>query len=182
MARPCPTTHVNALYRNYHRRVFGLALSILQNEDEAHDCVQEAFVKVVRHADRVEGLAHPFPWLCRIVTNVCLDRIRKRRVARDSGKDPTLRHRQRPASPVEFEPSRAFDLRQVQDMIADGIERLSEQHRSVLVMRELEDMSYEQIARECGCPRGTIMSRLFYARRRLRNLLGDCLEREAVAA
>ena len=174
--------HVRALYRRYHRRTYGLAWSILRDEDEALDAVQEAFVKVIRHADRVEGLASPYPWLCRIVTNVCLDKLRKRRVASDAGMDPTLGQRQRPANAVEFEPSRAFDVRQLRTTIADGIQQLSEEHRDVIVMRELEGMSYDQIANRCGCPRGTIMSRLFYARRKLRRILGAHLEMEAVAA
>jgi RNA polymerase sigma-70 factor (ECF subfamily) len=181
-AEPCPAQHVKALYRRYHRRAYGLASSILCDEEDALDAVQEAFVKVVRHADRVKSLEHPYPWLCRIVTNVCLDRIRRRRLVLVTGKDPTLRQRQQPASSIEFEPSRAFDVQQLQDAIAAGIDRLSEQHRSVIVMRELEGMSYDEIARLCGCPRGTIMSRLFYARRRLRQILGAHVEQEAVAA
>ena len=177
-----PKGHVMALYQRYHRRTYGLAWSILRDEDEALDAVQEAFVKVIRHAERVEGLASPYPWLCRIVTNVCLDRLRKRRVANDAGLDPTLGQRQRQATAIEFEPMRAFDVGQLRSTIADGIRQLSEEHRDVIVMRELEGMSYDAIARRCGCPRGTIMSRLFYARRKLRRILEGTLEMEPVAA
>jgi RNA polymerase sigma-70 factor, ECF subfamily len=172
---------VEPLYRRYHRQAYGLAWTLLKNEEDAHDAVQEAFVKVLRNCERFEARASHYSWLYRIVTNVCLDKLRKRRWTREIGLDPEAEvHHAAP--PPGFEPSSAYDASELRSALAASISELSDEHRTVIVMRELEGLTYDQMADTCACPRGTIMSRLFHARRKLRRLLGQRLELQPATA
>lgn len=170
------TGHV---YRRYRERALKVAMSMLRDEDDADDAVQDAFLRALRHEHRLHELVDPYPWLHRIVTNVCIDRIRRRRLAADSAKDPAVRVRLRPHV---VGPGQAYDASIIRAALEQGIGELSETHRQVIVMREIEGLAYQEIARRCHRPRGTIMSRLFYARERLRDFVGERLEHEPAAA
>lgn len=173
---------VEPLYRRYHRQAYGLAWTLLKNEEDAHDAVQEAFVKVLRNSARFEQRASGYSWLYRIVTNVCLDKLRKRRVKREVGLDPSVESQQPAPKTSAYEPGLAYDANELRSALDESIAALSEEHRKVIVMRELEGLTYDQMADTCECPRGTIMSRLFHARRKLRRHLSERLELEAISA
>jgi RNA polymerase sigma-70 factor (ECF subfamily) len=173
---------VEPLYRRYHRQAYGLAWTLLKNEEDAHDAVQEAFVKVLRNSARFEARASHYSWLYRIVTNVCLDKIRKRRGKQEIGIDPVSESQQPAPKSSAYEPSLAYDAGVLRSALDESIAELSEEHRAVIVMRELEGLTYDEMADTCACPRGTIMSRLFHARRKLRRVLSERLELEAVPA
>jgi RNA polymerase sigma-70 factor (ECF subfamily) len=164
---------VEVLYKQYHRQVYALAWALLRSEEEALDAVQEAFVKVLRASDRFEGRSTPYSWLYRIVTNVCLDRRRKRRRSREVELNPRIEQRQAAPPTSACAPAEAFESGQLRQALATSLQRLSREHRSVIVMRELQGLTYEQMARRSDCPQGTIMSRLFHARRKLRTLLDE---------
>lgn len=168
--------NVEALYRRHHRQVYALAWSILKDQDEALDAVHDAFVKVMRSAERFEGRSTTFSWLYRIVVNVCIDKRRKKRRSCEQGLDEATERRSPAPRSSAFEPSAAFEASELRTALDNGINGLSEQHRKVIVMRELQGMTYEQIAEGIDCPKGTVMSRLFHARRKLRRALGDTLE------
>jgi RNA polymerase sigma-70 factor (ECF subfamily) len=173
---------VEPLYRKYHRHAYGLAWAMLKDEEEARDAVQESFVKVLRYQNRFEARSSQYSWLYRIVTNVCLDKLRKRRSKREVGLDANLEKQQAGPATAAFQPAAAYDAEELRKTLAAGIEQLSEEHRRVIVMRELEGLTYDQMAKDCACPRGTIMSRLFHARRKLRAILGDSLSSKILTA
>lgn len=168
--------NIEALYKKHHRQVYALAWSILKDQDEALDAVHDAFVKVMRSAERFEGRSTTFSWLYRIVVNVCIDRRRKKRRSCEQALDEVTERRSPAPRSSAFEPSAAFEANELRSAIDAGIEGLSDQHRTVIVMRELQGMTYEQIAEGIECPKGTVMSRLFHARRKLRRALGEALE------
>ncbi len=164
---------VEMLYKNHHRDAYALARANLKDRDEALDAVHDAFVKVMRSAERLEGRPMSYPWLYRIVVNVCIDRHRKKRRSCEQALDEETERRSAGPRSSAFEPSTAFETKELRSAIEAGFEGLSEQHRTVFMLRELHGMTYEEIAAELQCPVGTVMSRLFHARRKLRGALAE---------
>jgi len=162
-----------ALVQRHQDRAFNLAYQIVRNREDALDVAQEAFVKAYGSLPNFKGEASFTTWIHRIVVNVAIDTLRRRR----SG-DPTPYDDQRamseeveggPTTPDD--PETALGARQVRSLLRRGIQALPPAQRAVLVLREIEGMTYEEIARAVGCNPGTVMSRLFYARRRLAQVL-----------
>lgn len=169
-------TSIEAFYEKHHHAAYTWAQSKLKHREDALDAVHDAFVKVMRATQRLESPPMTAPWLYRIVTNVCIDRHRRKRRSCEQPLDEVTQRNAHAQKNAAFEPSAAFEAKEIGAAIGAGIEGLSEQHRTVLIMRELQGMSYEQIARSVECTEGTVMSRLFYARRNLQRALGEALE------
>ncbi len=175
-----------SLYDLYHRRAFAAALGVVKDRQDAMDIVQEAFVRVHRHLDRFEGASAFYTWLYRIVMNLSIDHVRRassrvRAVDYDDG----IRREGTVAadgaggllpSVGESSPSRAALRRELRERIFEALGQLPAHHRDVIVLRELEHLSYEQIAERLQIPKGTVMSRLFHARRRMQAALADYLD------
>ena len=173
--------NIEAFYERHHRKAYAWAQSKLKHREDALDAVHDAFVKVMRATRRVESPPMTLPWLHRIVINVCIDRHRKKQ---RSCELPMHEKTQRQASArrsLAFGPDVALQAKEIRAAIEAGIRELSEQHREALVLRELHGMTYEQISQRVGCTEGTVMSRLFYARRNLQRALGQRLELSALA-
>ncbi len=171
------------LVERYQRKVFSLAFGLLKDPDEARDISQEAFLKAHRHIGSFQGTASFYTWLYRITVNLCIDR--KRKVGRGSEVelDERLSHRQvgspadvLSAQKLSFNPQRVAQSSELRHRILEALAQLSEQHRAVLVLREVEGLSYKEIADSMDCPEGTVMSRLFHARRQMQQLLSDFAE------
>ena len=168
------------LFERYHRRAYALAFGVLRHPDDALDVVQDAFIKAHKYLDRFEGNSSFYTWLYRIVMNLALDHLRKHRRVKpveldetridNDGDDPLL------PRILGGNPGRALFDKQLRARIDQALDQLSENHRSVLVMRELEGMSYEDMAQAMGCSKGTIMSRLFHARRNMQRRLLDLID------
>jgi len=168
------------LVERYQVRAHRLALRVLRDEDAARDAVQEAFLKAWSALGRFEGRSSFYTWLYRLVMNQCLDARRRdksgRHVALDEG-GALEQARGVDAEPdpevdgVPFGPAAAVQRRQLRQGIAAAIEALPESARETLWLREVDGKSYAEIARTLGIPKGTVMSRLHYARRQLRERL-----------
>lgn len=173
------------LFERYSRRAYSLAFGVVRNPDDALDVVQDAFIKAHRHLDKFEGQASFYTWLYRIVMNLAIDHLRKHRRHKavdftdaaveegGLGEDSLI------PRIVGGNPGRALMDKEIRDRIAAALDELSDNHRAVLVMRELEGMSYEEMAQAMGCSKGTIMSRLFHARRNMQKRLTDLHEHPA---
>lgn len=174
------------LFERYNRRAYSLAYGMLHNADDALDVVQDAFIKAHRYLDRFEGNSSFYTWLYRIVSNLAIDHIRKRKRARHVDFNDALAHSEDDApvgeeallpSMLGANPHTSFARQQAREQIAEALQSLSDNHRAVLVMRELHGMSYEEMAQAMDCSKGTIMSRLFHARKnmqkRLLELIGE---------
>jgi RNA polymerase sigma-70 factor (ECF subfamily) len=174
-----------SLFERYSRRAYSLAFGVVRNPDDALDVVQDAFIKAHRHLDKFEGQASFYTWLYRIVMNLAIDHIRKNRrqkvVDFSDGALDDGRLSEESLIPriIGGNPGRALMDREIRDRIAAALDELSENHRAVLVMRELEGLSYEEMAQAMGCSKGTIMSRLFHARRNMQKRLVDLYDRPA---
>lgn len=153
---------------------------IVRNEQDAWDIAQDGFVKAWKSIQRFKGDAAFTTWLHRIMANTAIDWMRKRK------REPTAEFDDRiavdPALTPEVgagpdpSPARKLEQSELGLQIHEAIGRLSDDHRAVIVMKEIEGMQYHEIADAMGCTIGTVMSRLFYARKKLQSLLGDAYE------
>lgn len=170
------------LFERYHRRAYALAFGVLRHQDDALDVVQDAFIKAHKYLDKFEGNSSFYTWLYRIVMNLAIDHMRKHRRVKPveldeqhldgmSGDDSLL------PKILGGNPGRALLDKEIRARIDQALGELSENHRAVLVMRELEGMSYEEMAAAMNCSKGTIMSRLFHARKNMQKRLVDLVER-----
>lgn len=167
------------LVERYQTKIAGLALGMLRNRDDALDIVQEAFTKAYQNLDRFQGNAGFYTWVYRIAMNLCIDQQR-----RDGRMTPIpLELPDRPeesAIPVDDGPrsDEPFDRArdgQIAERLRAAVADLTPEHRAVILLREVEGLSYEEIAEALDCPKGTVMSRLHYARRQLQSKLGGLL-------
>jgi RNA polymerase sigma-70 factor, ECF subfamily len=168
------------LFERYHRRAYALAFGVLRHQDDALDVVQDAFIKAHKYLDKFEGNSSFYTWLYRIVMNLAIDHLRKHRRVKpveldesriEDGSDQTLLPRI-----LGSNPGRALQDKEIRGRIDRALDELSDNHRAVLVMRELEGLSYEEMAQAMECSKGTIMSRLFHARRNMQKRLLDLID------
>jgi len=166
------------LVERHQRRAFAIAIGLVRDEDDAREIVQEAFLRVHRGLSSFEGGSSFFTWLYRIVSNLAIDAMRKpsRRESEsldpelgDDGVDQPFLSRLEGADPLDV--VRRGEIRR---RIEQALRELPPYHRGVILMRELEGMSYEEMAEAMGVSKGTIMSRLFHARKKLQRALSDC--------
>ena len=168
------------LVERHQRRVFAIALALVRDEQDAREIAQEAFLRVHKGLAQFHGGSSFFTWLYRIVTNLSIDLMRKpsRREAElhfalesDDGESPLL-----PAS--DADPYDVVRRGQLSARIHEALDQLPPYHRGVILMREVEGLSYEEMAEVMQVSKGTIMSRLFHARKKLQRALSDCHQEE----
>jgi RNA polymerase sigma-70 factor, ECF subfamily len=157
-----------SLVRRHQRTVYGIALSVLRDADLAWDAAQETFLKLHGRIASFRGDAPLKTWISRIALHVAVDqRRRARRIPEQGVEELTWSRLKDPHRLADDEVERS----ELRDALEAAFARLGETQRTVLLLREVEGHSYAQIARATGVPVGTVMSRLFYARRALRELL-----------
>jgi len=164
------------LVKRYQRRAYAVALGMVHDGDDARDICQDAFLRVHKNLVTFEGDSQFFTWLYRIVMNLCIDHLRKKRGERvefddtrgpeDSIDDSGIAPRR-----LGFDPQRALADKELRGQIRGALDKLSATHRAALIMREIDGLSYAEMATVTGCSVGTIMSRLFHARKNMQKLL-----------
>ena len=165
------------LVERYEGRAYRLAVRVMRDEEEARDVVQDAFLKAYRSLDRFQGRSRFYTWLYRIVMNQCLDRKRRDKSNREvEWKDEVASHAADGAPPLLGDPAPGGPEAQVGRMelrkiVATAIDSLPEDARRTIQLREIDGLSYMEIAEALGIPKGTVMSRIHYARRRLQEIL-----------
>jgi RNA polymerase sigma-70 factor (ECF subfamily) len=174
------------LYERYHRRIYAVALSVVKSPQDARDVVQEAFIKVHHHLPSFQGASSFYTWLYRIGMNLAIDMLRRRKSARLVDYDDTVgRAENDGAEPGQLgsmvdaaDPGKTQVRKELAGKIQAALGTLPEYHRQVILLREVEGLSYEEIATIMKVPKGTIMSRLFHARRKMQSALADYVEGE----
>jgi RNA polymerase sigma-70 factor (ECF subfamily) len=177
------------LVERYQGRLFRVAFDVVKNTSDAEDVVQESFVKAFLSLDKFKNQASFYTWLHRIAFNMAIDLQRKNRrrggehfeykedlgvyssVQESDGNESGGDAPQFAAS-VEG-PQDALLRRETGKRLDQVFGQLSEEHRAVITLREVDGLDYEEIAQALGVPRGTVMSRLFYARKALQEALRD---------
>jgi len=171
------------LVARHRDRIYARAYSMMRNEEEAVDLSQEAWVKGWQRLRQFQGESSFGTWMTRIVINLCLDQLRRQKRQRAESIEAMSEEsggveRQMPV--VTVNPSAGLERGELRQRIDRALGQLSYEHRTVLVLHEFEEMEYKEIARTMGCSIGTVMSRLFYARRKLAVLLSDLKKQDSV--
>jgi RNA polymerase sigma-70 factor (ECF subfamily) len=164
------------LVARHRDKIYARAYSMMRNEEEAIDLSQEAWVKGWQRLNQFQGESSFGTWMTRIVINLCLDQLRKHKRQRTESIEELNEEsggveRQMPV--VTFNPTAGLERGELRQRIDRALGQLSYEHRTVLVLHEFEELEYKEIAKVMGCSIGTVMSRLFYARRRMAALLAD---------
>jgi RNA polymerase sigma-70 factor (ECF subfamily) len=164
------------LVARHRDKIFARAFSMMRNEEEAIDLSQEAWVKGWQRLEQFHGESSFATWMTRIVINLCLDQLRKQKRHRSESieeMDEESGGVERQMPVVTINPTERLERGELRQRIDRALDQLSYEHRTVLVLHEFEEMEYKEIAKAMNCSIGTVMSRLFYARRKLAALLAD---------
>jgi RNA polymerase sigma-70 factor (ECF subfamily) len=172
------------LVERHQRGAFTVAMAYVHDENDARELVQEAFLRVHRGLATFQGGSAFFTWLYRIVTNLAIDATRRQGRRVDELEDEQLADDEPQDIPYVArmdgsDPFRVVRRREIAERLQAALDRLPPYHRAVVVMREVEGMSYEEIAEATGATPGTVMSRLFHARQKLQRALASCYEEES---
>jgi RNA polymerase sigma-70 factor, ECF subfamily len=169
------------LVARHRDKIYARAYSMMRNEEEALDLSQEAWVKGWQRLKQFQGEASFGTWVTRIVINLCLDQLRKQKRQRSESieaMDEESGGVERQMPIVTVNPTAGLERKELRQRIDRALGQLSYEHRTVIVLHEFEEMEYKEIARTMGCSIGTVMSRLFYARRKMAALLADMRKRD----
>jgi RNA polymerase sigma-70 factor, ECF subfamily len=169
------------LVARHRDKIYARAYSMMRNEEEAIDLSQEAWVKGWQRLKQFQGESGFGTWMTRIVINLCLDQLRKQKRQRtesieEMDEDSGGVERQMPI--VTVNPTAGLERTELRARIDRAMGQLSYEHRTVLILHEFDELEYKEIAKVMGCSIGTVMSRLFYARRKLASLLADLRKQE----
>lgn len=160
------------LVRRYERRVYSLAIRYCGDREDARDLTQETFVRAFRALDSFRGDAAFSTWLHRIAVNVCLDELRRRRTRPQVHLDEPLQTddgaAERQVAAGDPGPQQHVEQRELGEVIRREIAALPAEYAAVVVLRDLQDLSYEEIAQALGISLGTVKSRLHRGRAALR--------------
>ena len=171
------------LVTRYRGKVFGMCYHLVQNEQDAWDLAQEAFIKAWRALPSFMGDSSFYTWIYRIAHNCAYDWLRKKRIQGDGEfNDEITKPIAAGAEAVpkgDRGPDEVLKHRELGMRIKEAITQLTPDHRTAILLREVEGHSYEEIAAMMECSLGTVMSRLFYARKKLQELLKDAYENAA---
>jgi len=176
------TEAFDELVTRYRIRIFSMIYNMVHSEQDAWDLAQDSFLKAWKSIKRFRGRSSFYTWIYRIVMNVTIDWLRKKHVKGAGAEfDDAIELKEiDPASKTvpktEALPYETMERKEIRGRIDKAIAQLSPEQRAVILMKEIEGMQYHEIAEALGCSIGTVMSRLFYARKKLQNLLRDVYE------
>lgn len=168
------------LINSYDKRTYNIAYRIMGNEEDAKDMAQEALLRVFKSLKDFKGQAAFSTWLYRIVTNVCLDELRRRKNEKYVSIDSTI---YTDSGEMHMElcsdketPESVYDTVEQRELIKNAIRELNEDYRSVIVLRDIQGFSYGEISEILNCSLGTVKSRISRGRTMLRDKLKASME------
>jgi len=165
------------IYDAYKEKGFRLACRFLANKEDALDALQDAFISVWNHLKDFKFKSSFGTWFYRIVVNTCMDRRRSRKAAGDKAhfEEEVTESFVQDMNRGSSAPSEELALKELTKALEESVEKLSEEHKTVFLLRVMEELSYKEIAEILDISEGTVMSRLFYARKQLKEMLGEYL-------
>jgi len=160
------------LVNRYMKDAYFIALGLVGNRDDALDLSQEAFVRAYRNIRHIRPGCRFFPWFYQILKNLCISHLRRARLRSTRSLDgddcPVV-----PVAADSCTPDVLAGKNEIREKIWRAIYKLDHKHREVIILRHFRNMSYEQIAEAIFCNKGTVTSRLYYARKKLKELLSE---------
>ena len=168
------------LVERYQRKIVSVAMGMVHNQEDALEIAQETFIKAYENLGRFKGESSFYTWLYRIVVNLSIDFQRRERrhptVALEDRAGPSGENYEDHLKEERLtEPFQETQAREVGARVTEAINELTPDHKAVILLREVEGLSYDEISRVMQCSKGTVMSRLHYARKKLQKRLKDCL-------
>lgn len=158
------------LFDEYGDKVYGLAYRLMGNRDDAMDVSQEVFIKIFRNLKAFKGQSTLATWVYRITYNTCMDELRKRKIKQVSIADkPDLTDDNTSVEEI-------YEADERKEAVHNALYKLDDDQRAIIVMRDIQGLSYEEIAEVLQCPLGTVKSRLSRARLNLKEILKDYME------
>jgi RNA polymerase sigma-70 factor (ECF subfamily) len=177
LAQEGDTAAFSELVDRYHSRIYTLTFQMTSSREDAEDLTQEVFVKAFEALPRFKGRSSFYTWLYRIGINKTINyrkkRNRNRPVSLDAMEQEVASEESYHAFSSKGSPLRNVSLGELQKKLNEAMEGLSEKHRTVVVMHDMQGIPHDEIAKVVGVSVGTVRSRLFYARRQLQAELGD---------
>jgi RNA polymerase sigma-70 factor (ECF subfamily) len=170
------TVAFEQLVRRHADKIYARAFSMVRNEEEATDLAQETWVKGWQRLKQFHGDASFVTWMTRITINLCLDHLRKQKRQRAESiehLDEEFGGVERQMPVVTVNPTERLERAELRARIDRALGQLTDAHRTVLILHEFEGLEYKEIAKRMKCSIGTVMSRLFYARRRMASLMAS---------
>jgi RNA polymerase sigma-70 factor (ECF subfamily) len=170
------TVAFEQLVRRHADKIYARAFSMVRNEEEATDLAQETWVKGWQRLKQFHGDASFVTWMTRITINLCLDHLRKQKRQRAESiehLDEEFGGVERQMPVVTVNPTERLERAELRARIDRALGQLTDAHRTVLILHEFEGLEYKEIATRMKCSIGTVMSRLFYARRRMASLMAS---------
>jgi len=174
------------LYWRYQNRVLAAAYGVVRNRQDAMDIAQESFVRVYKNLHKFQADSSFYTWLYRIVVNLSIDHLRRRKKHKEvefdnefqknfSDDDPLL------PSTLGINPGKVYQRKELREQLNLALESLSEKHRSIIILREIEGLSYNEISEALGISMGTVMSRLHHARLNMQAALREYLDADGIS-
>lgn len=162
------------IFDRYHRRVYRIAYGVVREREDALEIVQEVFIKLYRSIKNFKGKSNFYTYLYRIAMNTAIDHSRMKKPSYSLPKDDERNLEL--SNGAEKRPDHILMQKELEERVNLAMDRLPPDQKAVLIFREIEGLSYYEIAETMGCSIGTVMSRLHYGRKRLRELLKDYFE------
>ena len=168
------------LVERYHGKIYGLTYNMTSNREDAEDLTQEVFVKAFEALPRFRGNSSFYTWLYRIAVNKTINyrkkRNRKRTLSLDLFDQEIKTDDVYHALTAKGSPLRSISLSELQEKLNEALQNLSEKHRTVVVMHDMQGIPHEEIAKVVKASVGTVRSRLFYARRQMQSELTEFIK------
>jgi RNA polymerase sigma-70 factor (ECF subfamily) len=162
------------IFDRYHKKVYRIAYGVVRQREEALDIVQEVFIKLFRSIKNFKGRSHFYTYLYRMVMNTAIDHARKTGKQFISSLDEEGSFE--PSDKVERGPERILLQKELEERVKLAMDKLPAEQKAALIFRDVEGLSYQEMAEAMGCSIGTVMSRLHYGRKRMQELLKDYVE------
>jgi RNA polymerase sigma-70 factor (ECF subfamily) len=170
---------VQQLLERYERRLLSVIVGMVRNPEDAREILQETFVRAFRSLENFKGESSFYTWIYRIAMNLAIDHQRR------GGKRPLVEFDEAVgvkedavgdgSANLGIDPFKSVRSRELGRKIFEAIESLTPDHRAVILLREIDGLSYEEISDVLDCSLGTVMSRLHYARKKLQSRLQEML-------
>lgn len=159
------------LVGRYKKKAYYIALGLVGDADEAYDISQEAFIRVYRSAKRFDTSKEFFSWFYVILANLSRNLIKRRAVRTAHAREVQADAASNRQSLWMGNPEELMEVDETRQKVWEGIEQLPFNFREIIILRHFEELSYEEITKLLSIPRGSVMSRLYYARRKLKQIL-----------
>jgi RNA polymerase sigma-70 factor (ECF subfamily) len=162
------------IFDKYHKKVYRVAYGVVRQKEEALDIVQEVFIKLFHSIRNFKGKSQFYTYLYRMAMNTAIDHVRKagKQLTSSLDEEGTFE----PPDDLEKGPERILLQKELEERVGWAMSKLLAEQKAALIFRDVEGLSYQEMAEAMGCSIGTVMSRLHYGRKRLQELLKDYVD------